>query len=335
MNMVLGEKNISRFVWCVKAITITSVIIAHSDFQSVQPDWIVIFFQRIGSIGVPVFFLLSAYYYRPIKYDSLLKFIKSRKTIVFPWMIWAIACYFWSNLRMGKNISIRSCLQFVLGYNSLFYFLSVLILLQLLFYFLNLFNLNLKKIVRICIVLSIVSTELAAFGITDSIIAKFGLTNYLNIFNWVGFFAIGFYFQTKKDSEIVEYINKYFGCAILIWSILFILSAFIERGKYGYFSILGLFMEITSAIVILRLAWSICHYDWLIQLGKYSFTIYLIHINIIPIVNKFLGGSAFGEIVSPFCTYILSFLLIWCVCNILKIIKKSYLIKYLLGVRVE
>ena len=183
--------------------------------------------------------------------------------------------------------------------------------------------------------LSIVSTELAAFGITDGIVARAGLTNYLNIFNWVGFFAMGLYLQTKEDGKIIGYIKKNFGWAVLIWGILFALSGYVEHGQYGYFSILGIFMESASAILILRFAWSICRYDWIVQLGKYSFAIYLVHINIVPIVNKFLGGYVFGEIASPFCTYIIAFLLIWCACILLKKMKMSFLTKYLLGVRME
>lgn len=333
MDMTLREKNISRCVWCAKAVAILTVIIAHSNFQNVRPGWLVILFQRIGSMGVPVFLLLSAYYYRPTKYASLQELLKSRKSTFVPWMILAGACYLWSYLRMGKEINVQSCLQFVLGYNSLFYFLSVLILLQVLFYFFR--YVSIRKTAGVCIVLSIISTELAAFGITDDIIARVGLTNYLNIINWVGFFAMGLYLQTKEDGEIIGYIKKIFCWAVLIWGILFALSGYVEHGQYGYFSILGIFMESASAILILRFAWSICRYDWIVQLGKYSFAIYLVHINIVPIVNKFLGGNVFGEIASPFCTYIIAFLLIWCACMLLKKMKMSHLTKYVLGVRIE
>lgn len=333
MDMTLREKNISRCVWCAKAVAILTVIIAHSNFQNVRPGWLVILFQRIGSMGVPVFLLLSAYYYRPTKYASLKELLKSRKSTFVPWMILAGACYLWSYLRMGKEINVQSCLQFVLGYNSLFYFLSVLILLQVLFYFFR--YVSIRKTAGVCIVLSIISTELAAFGITDDIIARVGLTNYLNIINWVGFFAMGLYLQTKEDGEIIGYIKKIFCWAVLIWGILFALSGYVEHGQYGYFSILGIFMESASAILILRFAWSICRYDWIVQLGKYSFAIYLVHINIVPIVNKFLGGNVFGEIASPFCTYIIAFLLIWCACMLLKKMKMSHLTKYVLGVRME
>lgn len=333
MDMTLREKNISRCVWCAKAVAILTVIIAHSNFQNVRPGWLVILFQRIGSMGVPVFLLLSAYYYRPTKYASLQELLKSRKSTFVPWMILAGACYLWSYLRMGKEINVQSCLQFVLGYNSLFYFLSVLILLQVLFYFFR--YVSIRKTAGVCIVLSIISTELAAFGITDDIIARVGLTNYLNIINWVGFFAMGLYLQTKEDGEIIGYIKKNFCWAVLIWGILFALSGYVEHGQYGYFSILGIFMESASAILILRFAWSICRYDWIVQLGKYSFAIYLVHINIVPIVNKFLGGNVFGEIASPFCTYIIAFLLIWCACMLLKKMKMSHLTKYVLGVRME
>lgn len=333
MDMTLKEKNISRCVWCAKTVAILTVIIAHSDFQNVQIGCLEILIQRIGAMGVPVFLLLSAYYYSPVKYSSLWELIKSRKTTILPWILMACACYLWSNLRMGKEINVQSYLKFMLGYNSLFYFLSILILLQILFYFLRFFSI--EKLVGVCVALSVVSTELAAFGITDDIIVRAGLTNYLNIFNWVGFFAVGLYFRTIKDNEIIAFVNKDCGWAVLIWCILFAVSYYVERGKYGYFSILGLFMESVSVILILRFAWSICHFDWIVQLGKYSYAIYLVHINIIPIINKFLGGSAVGEMVSPFCTYMLSFLPIWCACSVLRKMKMCHLTKYLLGVRME
>lgn len=331
--MAIKEKNISNLVWCAKAVAILSVIVAHSDFQNVQINWLAILLRRIGAMGVPVFLILSAYYYKPKKYASLHGLLRSRKTTFLPWVILASICYLWSNLRMGKEVNIQSLLQFIFGYNSLFYFLSVLILLQLIFYFLR--SVSIKKIVGICTVLSIISTELAALGITDGIIARVGLTNYLNIFNWVGFFAIGLYFQTKENNEIVLFIKKYSGWALLIWSILFVASIYIEHSEYGYFSIMGFFMELASTILILRFAWSVCHYGWIAQLGKYSFAIYLVHINIVPIVNKFLGGNMVGEMVSPFCTYIVSFLLVKCACIVLEKIKINHLTKYLLGVRVK
>lgn len=63
MNKILKEKNISNLVWCAKTIAILSAIAAHSDFQSIQYEWLLILIQRIRAMGVPVFLLLSAYYY--------------------------------------------------------------------------------------------------------------------------------------------------------------------------------------------------------------------------------------------------------------------------------
>lgn len=331
--MIMRDRNISRCVWCAKAFAILTVIFAHSDFQHVRSVWLDIIFQRIGAMGVPLFLLLSAYYYIPSKYTSLWELIKSRRTTFFPWFIFAAACYFCSNLRMGKELNVLSCIQFVLGYNSLFYFMTVLILLQFLFYFLRFANIRILLVISI--MLSIISTEMAAFGITDGVLVHVGLTNYLNIFNWIGFFAIGLYLQRIEKSKIINFIKKSYIVFPLIWVSLFVLGFYIENGQYGYFSVLGIFMESVSAVIIMLLSWSACHFDWIVKLGKYSFAVYLVHINIIPIVNKFLGVSAFGEIISPFITYFLSFLLIWLVCRLLKAFKISYISKYLLGVRIE
>lgn len=331
--MIMKDRNISRCVWCAKAFAILTVIFAHSDFQHVRSVWLDIIFQRMGAMGVPLFLLLSAYYYIPSKYTSLWELIKSRLTTFSPWLIFAVACYLWSNLRMGKEINVLSCIQFILGYNSLFYFMTVLILLQFVFYIFRF--VNIKIMLVISIIFTIISTEMAALGITDGVLAHIGLTNYLNIFNWIGFFALGLYLQTIEKCKIFHFIKKSFIVFILIWLSLFILGFYIENGQFGYFSMLGIFMETASVVIIMRLAWIACHLDWIVQLGKYSFSIYLVHINIVPIVNKFLGVNAFGEIISPFITYFLSFLLIWLVCRLLKAFKISFISKYLLGVRIE
>lgn len=331
--MQTRKRNISRLVWCAKAIAILTVIVAHSDFRSAQSDWFAMLIDRIGSMGVPVFLLLSAYYYRPQKYSSCRALLKSRISTVIPWLVLAIVCYFWSYLRMGKIISVQSCIQFVFGYNSIFYFVTVLLALQLLFYFIRSFE-N-KGVTSVCILVSVVSTEFAAFGITDAIIGRLGLTNYLNILNWLGFFAIGTYFQKKTEDEILGNLKKSTVWAALIWCMLFVIGRLVERGQYGYFSVLGIYMETASAILILRLAWSICHCDWVVRVGKYSFSIYLVHINIVPVVNKFLGGTMLGELISPLCTYGITVFLIWCACMVLKEIRLGQLTKYLLGVRID
>ncbi len=331
--MTMRDRNISRCVWCAKAFAILTVIVAHSDFQNVRSVWLNIFIQRIGAMGVPIFLLLSAYYFKPAKYTSLWDLIKSRKTTFLPWIILSLACYLWSYFRMSKEFSVLSCIQFILGYNSLFYYLTVLILLQLIFYLLR--SVNIKITLVICTLLSIISTEISALGISDAFLTQIGLTNYLNIFNWLGFFALGLFFQTIDENKIINFIKYRFIWFVLIWVIFFVLGRYIEIRQYGYFSLLGIFMESASIVIILGLAWFVCHINWLVQLGKYSFAVYLVHINIVPIANKLLGCSALGEIFAPFFTYLISFILIWFVCWLLKILKISYIAKYLLGVRIE
>lgn len=333
MEIPIKDRNISRCVWCAKALAIFTVIVAHSNFQELDNPWLLIFLQRIGSLGVPVFLLLSAYYYRPTKYSSIFDLLKNKMTIFTPWLIFSMACYFWSSIRMGKEITVLSCLQFVLGYNSLFYFLTVLILLQVFFYFLK--SINIRIMTAICILLSIIFTELAAFGVTDGFVSYIGITNYLNIFNWMGFFSIGLFLQTVENRKIIKWIAKSFLWLVLIWVILFAVGFFFEIEQYGYFSIFGIFIEFASVFIILRIAWSLSRFEWIVRLGKYSFPIYLVHINIIPVVNKFMVGHVVGEILSPFFTYLISFFLIWSISKVLKILKLNCITKYLLGVRTE
>lgn len=327
------EKSVSKLVWCAKSISVLSVIIAHSVFSGIQNDWTLMLINRIGAMGVPVFLMLSAYYYKPKKYGSVWELLKSKKALFFPWIFLGSACYLWSDLRMGKAIGVLKLLQFLLGYNSFLYFMLVLILLQIVFYIFRF--INIKVLTIVCIVISIISIELSAFGITDMAISSIGLTNYLNVFNWIGFYAIGLYLQTKPDDELIDLLKRYSVWSIFLWVILFFAGYYFEPTKYGYFSVLGPFMEFASAIVVLRIAWIICHCNWIVKLGKYSFAIYLIHINVVPVVYKFLGGSIIGELISPLCTYLITFVLIKITCTVLKRIKMERAAKYLLGVRIE
>lgn len=328
-----AEKSVSNMVWTAKAIAALCVITAHSDFGSVQSHWLGMLLQRIGSMGVPVFLLLSAYYYRPEKFDSFWTLMKSRMGTYCPWLVWAAITYLWSNLRMGRTVDLHGFLQFFLGYNSLFYFLSVLMLLQVIFWLLR--DQDIKVLAAVSTIVSILSTELAAFGITDQVIAQIGLTNYLNVFNWTGIFAMGLYVQSVSQEAVVAYIKNNAVWAMLIWVLLFLAGRYIERDEYGYFSILGIFMELVSTILLLWIAWEVCKKNWIVKLGKYSFGIYLVHINVVPVIYKFLGGNALGEILSPACAYAMSYFLICFAGFILKKVKLHYLTRYLLGIRTE
>jgi peptidoglycan/LPS O-acetylase OafA/YrhL len=70
------------------------------------------------------------------------------------------------------------------------------------------------------------------------------------------------------------------------------------------------------------------------ELGKYSFTIYLLHIQIIPIVAKFFGSHIVSTLASPVISYAITFGAIWIVCKIANRLRLEKLTKCLLGTRI-
>lgn len=328
-----NRKTLSNACWAVKALAILFVIVAHTDYSGIQNSMAKMLLSRLGAMAVPVFLILAGYFFKTegrSYFGDLLK--KKALGLCLPWLFCGVLIYGYTALRAGSGLDFGAAARFLLGSGSYLYYLTVLLALQLLFYFLR----NVPKAVLLwtCLGLSAISTLLSAAGLTAPLLEKLYMTDYLNIFNWCGFFALGYAAQEYAPEKLLSGIKKLWIPAGFLWIVLLVIGYFFES-RFGYFSWLGFPMGLCSSILLLRLGLALADCRWLKYLGKYSFSIYLLHIQIVPIVAKFLGDHIIGVLVSPVITYAITFGAIWIVYKIAHWLKLNKLTGPLLGVRIS
>lgn len=305
-----------------KAIAILCVIVAHTTFNNF-PEILSALFARIGSMGVPVFMIISGYLFH-VKED-IGGFIKKKfKTIIIPWWFCGIVMYIYTYLRMGDDINIAGLLKFVLGKGSYLYYMTVLMCCYIIFYYPMKKKFNAVFIVAI--LMSVISHQLTAIGIMDVI------GNYLNVFNWIGFFSIGVLMQQCGIEYIQKIVYRHKIVLIITWVFLFIFGIFIDKGSYGYFSHLGMIMELISSFLIISLSEHV-RTKKIAYIGDISFSIYLIHMAIVPITFKLVGDIVIINYIMPFITLIACVFLVICADKITAKLKINKLYRLLIGMR--
>lgn len=120
-----------EYIYILKFFAIFSVVCAHSTsrIENLRGINYIIssVFSSIGSIGVPIFFIISGYLFNKSK-KKILPFFKGKiRTIFMPWIICETVVWFYVVIRKG-GISLVSWLNFMVGVRHSTYYLTVLII---------------------------------------------------------------------------------------------------------------------------------------------------------------------------------------------------------------
>ena len=268
-----SKNNISHSMWCLRAIAIVSVVCAHcnveTNFSQGMVAWEAHILSNIGTVGVGLFIFSSGFFYK--RYN-----IKQLKRKVFteliPWWLAASVVWLYVVLRKG-GADIDAWLKFVLGYNSIYYFMVDLIVIKLIFTILNVIIENPFVIHFICIILNIVSILLISAN------CDIAPTPYLNPLIFISYFSLGYLFSIYQWKGNLWHILLALLCTTLI------LFSQISLSYYG--GIGEIFAEtlfICTIWLLLNRLTYVC--NKMITLGKQSFAIYLWHIPVAGIISN-------------------------------------------------
>ena len=273
------EQKISSIVMVARVFALVSIVCAHIGFTSNVPYIIAKLYSAVASIGVICYLICSAYYYNPKKY-TLIGLLKNKaKSIGLPWLFLGTVGYLYNGV-LSKSLSLISYLRWMVGNGTYLYFLTILILCFLIFYRTN-------KIVLYCAIgVNIISLILTALGILGPVISALHITNYLNIFNWVGVFALGMLAKQVSEEKLYNFLYKSRFITLALFAITVILVCIFDI-KTGYFSYIGIWFELLGTLAILgastiRVFENKLFYD----ISNLSFTIYLIHMMVIGIFDR-------------------------------------------------
>ncbi len=186
----INAKRNNGAISCIKGLAIISVICAHCNSTDIGGGVLLyssLLLQNLGTLGVICFFILSGALFSPkkeVKFWLLNKIFK----LCVPWLISGVCVFLYVYLRKPP-ITFLNFIYFFIGNGSYLYYLTILVLLYLIFYFLP-FMRNIYVLIA-CQIISVVS------GVF--FYSPFGISPYINIFNWIGYFAFGAMLSKYKE----------------------------------------------------------------------------------------------------------------------------------------
>lgn len=271
------QKRISNSAFILKAMAIFSVICAHCPYDTDSVLSCVL--NNLGVIGVPIFFFLSGFFYRTKKYDFKELLIKKLKTLILPWFFCGIVVYLYVAVRKGGDLLAMA--NFLIGNGSFLYYMPVVFLFYVIFYFI-------KDNRGLIIIMALVSLIWMVVQGVYSPLVDF-VYPYLNPLNWMLYFSFGIYVQYYANVEkAILLIEKFKWVLIAAGGVTFILLAAINY-KLSYWNILFPAVECICFLGMLALSFE----KWMgnkliLDIGKESFAIYLLHMPIVGITNLLL-----------------------------------------------
>lgn len=282
--MNIKELEESKYLYCIKAFAILCVVSAHASLipkgSSILNQICSRLLDCLGTMGVPIFFIVSGYLFVYTK-KTFREFWSARlKSLIMPWLFCETVLWFYVVLRKG-GISFLAWFKFVVGIEHTTYYLTMLIIFYLVFWEIRKY----KYASYVCIIMSIISVLSTGYHFGFDFINKITFTYYLNPFNWMGYFCIGM--LMRKKTNILSVGKKcrkalYFMLLLLIVSI----SLHIYYNlPYTYFSKFSIINTILSTGIIFALPMIFRKMPrFLIEIGKYSFSIYLLHQLVVGVV---------------------------------------------------
>lgn len=308
--MVTKEERTHIFI--LKSLAIFSVVCAHTGLVPQDANYMALFNSKllnyIGTMGVPVFFVISGYLFgkNARKFSDFWK--KKSISIILPWLFCETFLWLYIVLRKG-GIGVKEWALFILGYKHTTYYLTVLVICYLVFWFV-------KKDwqIYIMIVLSVASMISTGWGGILSKLNEWTGTFYLNPFNWFAFFAVGILLSEKKKSLLGgSWLNLVANRRVLLLSTIVSWTYFaimmIRKEDIYYFSRYAIIANIANIVMLSGIACvingmsneRIC--TLFIKTGKYSFSIYLLHqfvAGIVVAIGNRIDGTGLLVIARPF-----------------------------------
>ena len=288
-----NTKTESEYLYIVKAIAISSVVCAHCGNvpanSTVLNQVLSSLFGYWGTAGVPVFYFLSGYFFEKNS-KSWTCFWKAKfKTIVVPWVSCATMVWLYVVLRKG-GITIASWFNFIVGNGSSLYYITVLLILYLVLFYLK----RNKVICWILVCVSVIGIILAGEGY---VWGRNTVSIYLNPIYWMGYFILGILIQKHSWMDrIRKFSNKSFLYMLVIWGSLCTVH-YLGKIEWTYWSRYALFNIATEFIVIIGLAEQINRariMAHMVEVGKESYSIYLLHqlfVGIVVNISNYINWS--------------------------------------------
>lgn len=281
---------------------------------------------NFGTLGVGVFLFLSGFFFQPWNIKNGRKYIR---TYIIPWLISATMVYLYVALRKG-TVNIVDYILFALGYGSLYYFMTDLVIIQGV---MSILVRVIRKPVWIYLFCTVINL-LALYANKQGLF--FAPTVYLNPCIFLSFFALG---KSVRDSSIIgnyrrwtAVVKKALKCVLILLTVFFLFSGIKLSYYMGPIEVL---VETTFILMLLVGNSERSEGQLLQRIGKRSFALYLWHIPLAGIISNIFNRWTVMKYVFFLWPVIVLLLTLLILQSVLCVMKKLGIGRYcwLLGVK--
>lgn len=279
-----------------KAFALISIVLAHMPYGN--NDALVKAVQgNLAQVGVFIYFFCSGFFYKRKENDTKSFWLKKLKTVIIPWIIIGSGTFAISFALSGfetNGLFVRY-VKWVLGIGSIYWYMLILVICFALFKFIH----NNDILLCVCVIVSLVSVYLSAFKIIE-------FNQYLNVFNWIGVFALGVLIRNRGMIEKLH--SSLLGIVSLIFFVVFtVISSMRCIPIKSYIDAYSFPVEVTACIVVFWLSYHLCNNKLLIDIGKKSFFVYLSHVQVAGALNTRLPHNVPLLILRPFIVIVICY----------------------------
>lgn len=301
-KMKKANNNISNMFATARIYCLISIVSAHLYFPG---TFAAEFLSRLGTVGVIGFLVMAGYFFHPQKFKSFGDLLaKKAVSIGIPWVALGSLAWFYNIILSSQFRSVEGYLRWIFGNGTYLYYLPVLLICFIAFHKAP------KPLLFAALPITVVSVLLTASGVVDSVVSFLGINHYLNIFNWIGFFALGMLLQQFDPEKLFVSLKKIRFLNIVVFLIAFVFLLCFRNVDFDYFSYIAIPYEIVGAFAIFSLStFSLVKYRWLNKLSTLTFSIYLIHMVFIGLLDQWWGRFEITRLLSPIAIISVCFLL--------------------------
>lgn len=328
-NKAYERKVVSR----IRGMAICLVIMAHCTTIPKDASLFAIktstFLHSISMFGVWLFFFLGGYLYAYNQKTLGVLLKRKTRTLFVPWFLTGLLIYVYTSLRHG-TLGIVALLQYLIGYGSYLWYLTVFTFLLVFFYVFRRKQTYIAFIVFICMLFEII-------GVHYSLAETNYNVYYFICLSWPVAFGIGYLINRWMLQEgILAHVRKH-GLFETVCFMMGSVVVYFVNGEWSYWSRCYLPLCICLMPCVFYLATRMKKKPAVIfeKLGEMSFSIYLLHMPVAGIItnifNRFDGGYLI--LVRVFLTMVLTYLCVRLFLYIGKILNREEFMKILIGSR--